>query len=186
MFKLILTCIAIVVCTASSANSWLKTPQPPLVLPIVAYTGVQMFDTANIKTADEYLILRNLFSPLFDTADNGELQGVLAESSQWVGDTVQIRLRDGLRTLDGLPITAHDAAFSLKRLLVLGKNTHARLGDIFPNCRGITSPHQECADITAADQNVLILRPENEKIWLLDTLASQDFAIIPSGLSAPV
>jgi Bacterial extracellular solute-binding proteins, family 5 Middle len=177
--------MSLIASTASSGSHYLSTPQPPLVLPIVAYAGIQMFDTANIKTADEYLILRNLFSPLFDTADNGELQGVLAESSQWVGDTVQIRLRDGVRTLDGHPITAKDAAFSLKRLLVLGKNTHARLGDIFPNCRGITSPYQECADITAADQNVLILRPENEKIWLLDTLTSQDFAIIPSGSVDP-
>ncbi len=149
------------------------------VLSVFEFKSMSQFDTANIRTYDEYNILENLFSPLFSSADNGEINGILAKQARWEKDELVITLREDIRTVLGTPITADDAAFTLKRLLVLGTNTHARLRDIFPDCAELSSPWDPCSGIVAEDSITLRLRPANEKIWLMETLTSQDFAIIP-------
>jgi peptide/nickel transport system substrate-binding protein len=56
-----------------------------------------------------------MFLPLFKQNMRGEFEGVLAESWESTPDfrTTTIRLRDGIRWHDGVPVTARDVKFSL-------------------------------------------------------------------------
>lgn len=56
-----------------------------------------------------------VFMPLVAWNRRGELEGRLAESWQYSPDlrTCTVRLRDGIRWHDGVPVTAHDVKFTL-------------------------------------------------------------------------
>lgn len=156
----------------------LQTKDEP-ILPLLGFTGLKQMDTALIRTADEYLILQNLYSPLFQSADSGEIEGVLVDSVEWQAHQLIIKMKAGLTTVDGHRIDARDAVFSLKRLMVLQSNTHARLADLFPNCANLKSVDDQCPEVRIIDDLTFSLSPQNERIWLLETLTSEDFAVIP-------
>lgn len=61
-------------------------------------------------------VLRLLFEPLFVQNQNNEIQPNLAESYSVEnnGNTVNIKLRSGLKWDDGNPITAEDIVYSVK------------------------------------------------------------------------
>lgn len=69
-------------------------------------------------------VLRLLFEPLFVQNQNNEIQPNLAESYSVEnnGNTVNIKLRSGLKWDDGNPITASDIVYSVKFLQKAGDN----------------------------------------------------------------
>ena len=69
-------------------------------------------------------VLRLLFEPLFVQNQNNEIQPNLAESYSVEnnGNTVNIKLRSGLKWDDGNPITAKDIVYSVKFLQKAGDN----------------------------------------------------------------
>ena len=151
----------------------------PLKLPILEFATLEKFDTAVIETIDQYNILENFFSPLFEETDTGEIAGLLAKSAVWQDNSVVIELKDDLKSSTGMPITSEDVAFSLKRILITQRNTHGNLAEIFPNCAALVSPFELCSDIAIVDRLKVRLTPHKESLWLLETLIAQDYAIIP-------
>lgn len=136
------------------------------------------YDPAKIHFAYEYLFLENVYSPLVEMDKNGNVVPGLAESYKWEGNNLHLTLRTDQKTISGQAITAKDAEFSLKRLLVLASNTHGNFKDVV--CPGITLKTVEatCPGISVQG-NTLILNAGNKGDFLLPMLAAIDFAVIP-------
>lgn len=136
------------------------------------------YDPAKIHFAYEYLFLENVYSPLVEMDKNGNVVPGLAESYKWEGNNLHLTLRSDMKTADGHVITARDAEFSLKRLLVLASNTHGNFKDVV--CPGITlkTVEEKCPGISVQG-NTLVLNAGNKGDFLLPMLAAIDFAVIP-------
>ena len=140
---------------------------------------VTEYEPTKIHWAQEYIFLENIFSPLVELSkNNGDPISAVAKSFLWVNNELHFEIRDGLYTIDGYKITAKDAEFSLKRLLILSKNTHGNLKDLICEGKVPNSVFDTCAGIEV-DKNKLILKPRQKTSFLLKMLASIDFAILP-------
>jgi hypothetical protein len=137
------------------------------------------YDPTRIYIAPEYIFCENIFSPLVEFDSNGRLIGGVADSFEWVGDELFFKIRQGLKTIDGHLIGAEDVVFSLKRLLVLASATHGDLVELLCGGKPLSSINDHCPGIYLKDQNVLVLKTDKPKTFLVPLLASIDFAVIP-------
>ncbi len=66
---------------------------------------------------DSYYVYRNIFDNLYTRDDNGEIRGVLVEDHAYLDETrILLTIREGVRFHDGTPLTAEDAAYSIRRI----------------------------------------------------------------------
>ena len=99
----------------------------------VAFPGrvsASKYDPAKIEYAMEYTFLQNIYSPLIEYSVSGELVSAIAERFGWRGTNAVFQIRKGLKTIDGDTVNAYDAEASLKRLFVIGGNTHGDLKNL--------------------------------------------------------
>lgn len=139
----------------------------------------KFYEPTRIHLAPEYIFLENTFSPLVELSPkDGSIQKGLAEKWSWHGDELRFEMRKNLRTIDGKPITAEDAAFSLKRLLVRTQNTHGNLKDLVCGGASVKTIEDRCEGIRA-EGDTLILKISGKSAFILPMLSGIDFAIIP-------
>lgn len=140
---------------------------------------VSFYEPTQIHLAPEYIFLENTYSPLVEfSAKDGEVIPSVAESFEWNGDDLHLKIRGNLKTVSGNPITADDVEFSLKRLLVLSSNTHGNFRDLVCEDKPIKNVDENCAGIKKLG-NTIILKAGKRKAFLIPMLAAIDFAIIP-------
>lgn len=140
---------------------------------------VSAYEPTKIHLAPEYIFLENTYSPLVElSADNGAPMAGIAESFKWVNNELHLKIRENLTTVSGYRITAEDAAFSLKRLLILSGNTHGNFKNLVCSNTTLKRTNEVCTGMEVKG-NVLILRPDTETPFLLSMLAAIDFAVIP-------
>lgn len=145
-----------------------------------AKSSVTAFDPSRIQQDVEAVVLDNLYSPLVRMATDGTIEPFLAEHYWWVGNTLHLKIRENFRTVDGWVITAKDAEYSLKRILISDSNAHGNLAMFLcPDARP-TSIDSKCAGIDSSDSE-LMLTVVNAKYkpFLLKLLSSMDFGVIP-------
>ncbi len=146
---------------------------------------VEFYEPTRIHLAPEYIFLENTFSPLIELGKkDGNPEAGVAEEFNWVGDELHLKIRDDLKTTTGIKITAEDALFSLKRVLVISANTHGNFKDIMCPDEDIKDIEAPCAGMKVKG-NTLILKPKGKKTFLLPMLAAIDFAVIPKGSVDP-
>lgn len=146
---------------------------------------VEFYEPTRIHLAPEYIFLENTFSPLIELGKkDGNPEAGVAEEFNWVGNELHLKIRDDLKTTTGIKITAEDALFSLKRLLVISANTHGNFKDIMCPDEDIKDIEAPCAGMKVKG-NTLILKPKGKKTFLLPMLAAIDFAVIPKGSVDP-
>ncbi|HBB66624.1 MAG TPA: hypothetical protein DCZ93_04870 [Elusimicrobia bacterium] len=139
------------------------------------------YDPANISFAPEYDFLENIYSTLLEYSPEGELVGSLAESFEWVGSEARFRIRPDLRTIDGRRIDAHDVETSLKRLFIVGGNTHGDLKDVVCPDKKLTKLSDNCPGMEVRDSGkTFVFKLKEKKVFLFPMLTSIDFAIIPA------
>jgi hypothetical protein len=140
---------------------------------------IQFYEPTRIHLAPEYIFLENIYSPLVElNKKDGIPEAGLAEEFSWKEDELHLKIRDNLQTIDGIKITAEDALFSLKRLLIISDNTHGNFKDIMCPDSKLESIDAPCAGMRV-ENNTLILKPKGKKTFLLPMLAAIDFAVIP-------
>ncbi|PIP94736.1 MAG: hypothetical protein COW00_02385 [Bdellovibrio sp. CG12_big_fil_rev_8_21_14_0_65_39_13] len=140
------------------------------------------YEPTRIHLGPEYIFLENIYSPLVELSNaNGQPIGGVAEKFQWDEKTSEyyLHIRKGLKTIDGYEITAFDAEFSLKRLLVNSSNTHGNFKDIICPDSELETIESPCDGIEVKDKYTLILRPGEKKPFLTHILTAIDFAVIP-------
>lgn len=164
-----------------AAYSWeRKMPIPRLRVAMPSTSAIDGYDPANIRLDYEYILLEALFSSLTEHDSSDQLVAGVAGRFRWLNDTTAVLdIRPGLRTIDGAAITAEDALFSLKRILLTGQNTH---GDLAPLLCGerpvdIESP----CEALRVEGNSLVITLKQPNRFLFEILSSIDFAIIPHG-----
>lgn len=140
--------------------------------------AINKYDPAAITLAPQYILLETMYSPLVELDNNGRVVEGVAKKFEWVGDEAHFTIRDGLKTADSVSITADDAAFSLKRLLIVSGNTHGNLKDILCADKDLKKLDDVCDGIEVKG-NVLILKPGRKKAFLFEMLTAIDFAVIP-------
>lgn len=146
---------------------------------------VTEYDPLRIHLAPEYIFLENIYSTLVEISPKGELVPAVAERFEWINDTAVFTIRKDLKTIDGISITANDAAFSLKRMLVSEPVAYSHIREMLCGGKAIKSIHDDCSGIEVK-HNSLILKPQSKKAFLFPMLASIDFAVIPEHSVDPV
>lgn len=146
----------------------------------------RFYEPTRIHLAPEYIFLENTFSPLVELSpQDGAVQKGIAEKWEWRSDELFLHIRPGLMTIDGYEITAKDAAFSLKRLLVRTGNTHGNFKDLVCGAAKLKSLSDPCSGIRV-EGNVLILKIAGKSAFVLPMLSGIDFAVIPERSVDPV
>jgi hypothetical protein len=178
----VLVGLALAVSVLILAHRFSNTSEATLNLRI-AYPEFQpasFYDPSKIDTARQANILRNIYSRLVEFDKDGNLVGGVAKSFEWIGDSVVFEFRDGLRTIDGRQIGAEDAAVSLKRLIVLGKNTHGEIANFLCANDPPRTIGDSCKGIRVdGNKLVLTLEAQEKRPFFVPILASLDFAVIP-------
>lgn len=137
------------------------------------------YDPAAARDNSDFFFLENIFSPLTEYSAGNSLVSGLAETYHWRGGQARLRLRAGLSTVDGRPITAVDAELSLKRLLILGGTRYSFLSA--PLCgkppKLLSDP---CPGLRAEDEGrTLVLDFPEPRTYLFRLLANIDYSVIP-------
>lgn len=135
--------------------------------------------------APEYIFLENTFSPLVELSpEDASIRSGLADKWEWKNDELHFFIREGIKTIDGKSITAEDATFSLKRLLVRTQNTHGNLKDLVCGGFEVKSIEDPCPGICFKN-NELILKIAGKSAFIFPMLSGIDFAIIPKSSVDP-
>lgn len=143
------------------------------------------YEPTRIHLAPEYIFLENIYSPLVELSpEDASIRSGLADKWEWKDDELHFFIRDGIKTVDGKSITAEDAAFSLKRLLVRTQNTHGNLKDLVCGGSAVKSIEDLCPGI-GFKNNELILKIAGKSAFILPMLSGIDFAIIPKSSIDP-
>ncbi len=135
-------------------------------------------DTCSIAHIHDYHVLEALYSPLIHISClDGQMYPSAAERFDVSDGRIDFYLRDDIVTIDGYRVTADDAVFSLKRLLLRNSNMHGDLSsflDITP-----IKHINDSIDGIEADGLRLSLRTKAQFQLVLKFLSAIDFAIIP-------
>lgn len=143
------------------------------------------YEPTKIHLGHEYIFLENVFSPLVEIdPKSGQIIPGLAKSYEWKNDDLILEIRTDSKTVSGIPVTAEDVEFSLKRLLVLSGNTHGNFKDLVCPNIDFKDLNQPCGNIRR-DGNRIILHAGKRKAFLVSMLAAIDFAIIPKNSVDP-
>jgi len=144
------------------------------------------YEPALIHLAPEYIFLENVFSPLVEMEPKkGEIVPGVAEAYRWEGEELHLTIRKNLKTVTGVPVTAADAEFSLKRLLTMPGNTHGNFRELLCGHNGLKSVNDQCEGIRAEGGELVLKTTPAGKTFLLPMLVTLDFAIIPRGSVDP-
>ena len=139
----------------------------------------RFYEPTRIHLAPEYIFLENAYSPLVEVSPkDGSLRPGVAESWLWDGDKIRLKIRKNLKTIDGYEITAKDAEYSLKRVLVRTGNTHGNFQSLVCGSTELKSPDDYCEGISA-EGDELVLKVKGKSAFILPMLSGIDFAIIP-------
>ncbi|MGE3682433.1 MAG: hypothetical protein AB7G93_11970 [Bdellovibrionales bacterium] len=136
------------------------------------------YDPANIQLAYEYIFLETIYSSLVEYDSEGNIKPGVAERFWWDEGRLNFQIKSGLETADGYEISAEDVIFSLKRVMILGGNTHGNLVDLL--CGDIPLRHVDdrCIGLFAKG-SIVTLAPRKTTPFLLSMLTGIDFAVIP-------
>lgn len=158
-----------------------QTPADTLVI-VREISSISDWDPAVSQILDVTEINLDIYDRLvgFDRRDAQKLMPMLAESYDVSedGSTITFKMREGVAFHSGNPLTAHDAVYSLRRLLLLGREPSSSMRQL-----GYT-PENIDASITAPDDMTLVMKlPEKLAPSLVVTMISSSaFAIVDSKL----
>ncbi|MBL6988884.1 MAG: hypothetical protein ISR65_03865 [Bacteriovoracaceae bacterium] len=137
------------------------------------------YDPARVETASMANFVRAIYSPLIEFSNDGELVSGLASKFIWKDGAVHFYLNDNAKANDGTPITAKDAYISLKRLIILGKNTHGNLKSFICPDATVKKLDDECPGLITENNKLIITPIPSRKSLLLPLLANIEFTVIP-------
>ncbi len=132
----------------------------------------------------ETRIIREMFETLVSYDPEGELVPGLAERWEMseAGDTLTFYLRDEAQWSDGEPVTAHDAVFSLRRLLrpeIAAHNAQLYYPIEGAHAVNIGEAEPESLGVEAVDDHTLRIRLTEPTAWFMQALAMSEAAPLP-------
>ena len=141
---------------------------------------LSVYDPALIENAPQHIILGNIYSPLLEYTNAGQLSSAIASSFGWNGNEAHFRIRPGLKTIDGENIDAYDVENTFKRLFILKSNTHGDIKSILCPGAKLKSLSDKCTNIEVRqDGALLVIKFKKSNTYLFPMLTAMDYAIIP-------
>ena len=141
--------------------------------------AVDTYEPTRIHFSVEYVFLEGIYSPLVELSnEQGAPVSSIAKEFYWQGRELHFVIRDDLQTIDGHEIGVDDVITSLKRLLILSKNTHGDFKNLICPDIQLQTMEQDCPRIKKQGRT-LILDLVEQKDFIIPMLAAIDFAIIP-------
>ena len=173
-------CAIGVIYLKNSRDSADKTIDQVRIAFTLTQTAVPKVDPAEVQSANQGILVDNLFSRLVEYDSAGQIQAGVATKFYWEDSSLVFEFGTKVKTLSGHYIDAEDAATSLRRLLKLDSNTHINLKLFLCDINYTEEVFSDC-DAIKVKNNKLILTPNNPKFkpFLLKALTSIDFGIIP-------
>ena len=140
----------------------------------------KFIDPIQFETAIDYSLARNLYSPLVEYDENGNIIPGVADSFHWDGQNLVFTFTDKAKTNKGKVLTASDAEKSLRRTFLLDKKNHGSLRSFICQNEG-ESFNGICSGIHVSE-NKLIMTVKKDISYdhVIEVLTSADFSIIPS------
>ncbi|WP_409477373.1 hypothetical protein [Pseudobdellovibrio sp. HCB154] len=141
---------------------------------------VAKIDPAQVQSANQALLVTNLFSKLVEYDKFGQLQAGISTKFYWEGHSLVLEFGNKVKTQSGHFIDAQDAAVSIRRLIKLDSNIHVNLKLLLCDIKTVKDVFTNCDGVKVQDKK-LILTPKNLKFkhFLLKALTASDFAIVP-------
>ena len=142
--------------------------------------SIESLNPSRIDELSEAIILRNLYSPLFEYDEKGNIVTGLARTFVWENGSLKVSLITDPVFSDGSKVSIDDVIFSLKRLMFLGDNYHGDLKEILCPNHKLLSIDDDCPGLTVY-KNEIIFKAHSEELskQLIPLLATVDFRIIP-------
>lgn len=181
MLRLLRTTCAIALLALTAPVAFADTPPDTLVI-VREISSISDWDPAVSQILDVQEINLDIYDRLvgFDRRSGDKLIPMLAESYEISEDgaTITFKMRDGVKFHSGNPLTAKDAVYSLRRLLLLGREPSASMRQL-----GFT-PENIDANLTAPDDKTFVMTlPEKLAPSLVITMmSSASFSIVDSKL----
>ncbi len=143
-----------------------------------AFQDLNKLDPANIEDAQQSNLVRSIYSSLLYFDKAGDLQASLAESYQIIENKIYFKIKKNVPIGNGEFLDETDVYDSLKRLVILNKNTHIKLINFL---EGPDYTSNDLAGIKISEDKRVIISLKSKNIikYFLPLLANPDFAIIP-------
>jgi len=170
------------VVAAKGLRDFLMTRSDPLeiILSSAYKRPLSVYDPALIENAAQHIVLQNIYSPLLEYTNEGELTSAIAGSFGWEGNEAHFRIRPGLKTIDGYSIDAYDVENTFKRLFILKSNTHGDLKSVICPDVKLKSLNDRCPNIEVREDGALLaIKFKKSNTYLFPMLTAMDYAIIP-------
>ena len=167
--------------TLGASITQADTPDDTLVI-VREISSISDWDPAVSQILDVNEINNDVYERLvgFDPRDPEELKPILAES--WDvsedGSTITFKMREGVTFHSGNPVTAQDALYSFRRLLLIGREPSANMRTL-----GFTEENLDVG-LSAPDDMTFVVKPQTTLApsFVINLLSSSSFAIIDSKL----
>lgn len=148
-----------------------------IALPIT----VTLHDPIDLQYLEEWEIYAGIYDTLVQYDVNEGFRGILAE--RWSFDrkhnTLIFKIRPGARFSDGLPLTAEDVAFSLRRIIFFDHHRSRSLTRCLVGKKPVLqSPLLAFPGIRVLDPVTLVIGPIHCGESLLNDLANADYGVI--------
>ena len=154
-------------------------PAPELKIFFNSSSPVTHYDPAQANINQHYVFLENTYSTLLEYSAAGALTSGLAAAYRWHGPEARFTMRSGAVTVDGWPLDAYDAEFSLKRIFILGK-PYEPLRDLLCGPEPLKSQADPCPGLQVLDGGrTLAMRFNEKKDFLFHALTDISYAVIP-------
>ena len=160
------------------SKKYKKEPMEKPRLGISIDLTTTVIDPADINNINKAIISDNLYARLIADED-GQLVSWLADSFRIDENKIILNLGEHY-TSSGNLITSEDVALSLKRLIILNTNTHAKL-EKFLNIKNETTLNKLDKVIQSVSKNQLVIHTQSKNTanLLLKILSSGEYGIIP-------
>lgn len=137
-----------------------------------------LIDPADINNLNKAIIADNIYARLI-SEENGQLMSWLADSFRIEKNKIILNLGENYSSKGNL-ITTEDVSLSLKRLILLNTNTHAKL-EKFLDIKNVNTLEQlsNVIQINSKNQITIHTQSKNKANLLLKILSSGEYGIIP-------
>ncbi len=147
--------------------------------PLHNAVNLKKLDSKRIVTTIQYQLLINLNLTLLEYDKNANLNTLLAEDYDIVGNTIVFQIKKAVKTISGHEIKAIDAELSLKRLIKSKDGSHSNLADLLCSEVNVNDGF-ECPGISSNNYELKINARKKSYIpFILSLLTNADNVIIP-------
>lgn len=141
---------------------------------------ISSYDPASVSWDYEGGLFNELFSRLIEFDSEDRMIGGMASSFHWEeGSKAVLKIRDNIVTIDGIPITAEDVEFSLKRAIVLNSTNHADLVALLCDGNLLKSINDPCPRMEVKDNNTIVFHLREKYFFFFSTIGCIDLSIVP-------